>query len=157
MDQSSLPTVKSHTLAALLRGWIVLWMLAVPLFHVHPEADHRHGETGHVHGGTVHTVFSGDLDGEFGTRQDPAHATAGLVSPPAHNAHEYGEVGVSLLNDSSERKSFKPPVAHIAIAPVEAALSLPGHHAAEPAVSSAPSVQVCAGEISSRAPPAFLA
>ncbi|MDH5626389.1 MAG: hypothetical protein OEY21_09805, partial [Nitrospira sp.] len=44
--------------------WASLWMLAAPLFHVHPEADHRHGEAGHVHGGTVHTVWSQDLDCE---------------------------------------------------------------------------------------------
>ncbi|HEX5646547.1 MAG TPA: hypothetical protein VFX56_06220, partial [Nitrospira sp.] len=50
-------------LAALL--WGSIWMLVVPLFHVHPRADHHHGEAGHVHGGTVHTVWSPDLDDEY--------------------------------------------------------------------------------------------
>ena len=50
--------------------WASLWMLMVPFFHVHPEADHRHGNAGHVHGGTIHTVFSPDLECEY---QDDVH------------------------------------------------------------------------------------
>ena len=45
--------------------WVSLWMLAAPLIHIHPEADHRHGAADHMHGGTVHTVFSHDLNCEF--------------------------------------------------------------------------------------------
>src|SRR5262245_29831008 len=45
--------------------WTAIWMLAAPLFHIHPEADHQHGAAGHVHGGTVHTVFSQKLPCEF--------------------------------------------------------------------------------------------
>ena len=45
-------------------SWVSLWMLAVPLFHVHPDADHLHGQAGHLHGGTVHTVMSPDLECE---------------------------------------------------------------------------------------------
>ena len=63
----------SHLRLAVLL-WSSLWMLMVPLFHVHPEADHHHGEAGHVHGGTVHMVFSPDLDGEF----DNQHSVDGF-------------------------------------------------------------------------------
>lgn len=84
--------------------WAALWMLAAPLFHVHPEADHRHGEVGHVHGGTVHTVWSVDLDCEYG---DHGQATS-RHTQFAHSGDGHTEFGLSLLTDSSERNSLKP-------------------------------------------------
>jgi hypothetical protein len=79
-------------------------MLAAPLFHVHPEADHRHGEVGHVHGGTVHTVWSPDLDCEFDNHED----TVGGHAQFAHSGGGHTELGLSLLTDSTDRKSLKP-------------------------------------------------
>ena len=61
--------------------WASLWMLMVPFFHVHPEADHRHGDTGHVHGGTIHTVFSPDLECEY---QEDVHDS---TCPEAAHQH----------------------------------------------------------------------
>lgn len=67
-------------------------MLATPLVHVHPEADHRHGDQGHVHDGTVHTVFSPDLDGEFSIYEhasvahDESHWPLHLIAQPPHGA-----------------------------------------------------------------------
>jgi hypothetical protein len=87
--------------------WVSVWMLVVPLFHVHPEADHRHGEAGHAHGGTVHTVWSPDLDCEFANHENHEET----VSSPAHFAHSgdrHTEFGLSLLTDSTDRKSLKP-------------------------------------------------
>ena len=52
-------------LRVLSRLWLVLWLLLVPLFHIHPEADHAHGSPNHQHGGTFHSVLSEDLDCEF--------------------------------------------------------------------------------------------
>jgi hypothetical protein len=89
-------------------------MLAVPLFHIHPDADHRHGEAGHVHGGTVHTVLSQDLDCEHSTQQamqGSGQTVGGGVSVSAHQSHplnEHPEFGISLLSDPTDRKSFKP-------------------------------------------------
>lgn len=82
-------------------------MFMVPLFHVHPEADHRHGEAGHVHGGTIHTVWSPDLDCEFATHGNYEET----VSGPAqftHSGDGHTEFGLSLLTDSTDRKSLKP-------------------------------------------------
>lgn len=88
--------------------WVCAWMLLVPLFHVHPEADHHHGEAGHMHGGTVHTVWSGDLDCEAGghERASPGVVSFSTDSPRAW--HEHPELGFSVLNDSSDRKPLKP-------------------------------------------------
>jgi hypothetical protein len=79
-------------------------MLAAPLFHVHPEADHRHGEVGHVHGGTVHTVWSPDLDCEYDNHGQAVGGHAQL----AHSGDGHPEFGLSLLTDSTDRKSLKP-------------------------------------------------
>ena len=97
--------------------WASLWMLAIPLFHVHPAVNHRHGGAVHAYGVTVHTVLSSDLDGEFDDHHhvDPsevgADAGASRVSLFDHHSHaldQHPEIEFSLLNESSERKAFKP-------------------------------------------------
>lgn len=83
-------------------------MLALPLFHVHPEADHRHGDANHVHGGTIHTVFSPDLECEY---QDDAHdptcpdAAHQHLQARAHSGHalNHPEIGFSLLTAPLDR------------------------------------------------------
>lgn len=94
--------------------WASGWMLAVPLFHIHPEADHRHGEAGHIHGGTVHTAWSQDLDCEFDghqhgeeTRKSTQGNRASIVPSP-HLGDGHSELGFSVLNDSTDRKTLKP-------------------------------------------------
>jgi hypothetical protein len=97
----------------LLRAWTILWLIAIPLFHIHPESDPHHGQAGHVHSGTVHTVFSGDLDGEFGHHRDKAssatvsHSGWFLSAEGPYDWKADPELGFSLLNDSSDRKLFK--------------------------------------------------
>jgi len=88
--------------------WASLWMLAAPLFHVHPEADHRHGEAGHVHGGTVHTVMSGDLDCEVESHRQLAAESHDAVATVSGSGHRHLEIGFSFLADSPDRKSFNP-------------------------------------------------
>ena len=96
--------------------WASLWMLAVPLFHVHPAVNHRHGGAVHAYGVTVHTVLSSDLDGEFDDHHqvDPSEADAqrgasrlSLFDHHSHAWDQHPEVAFSLLNDSAERKAFK--------------------------------------------------
>lgn len=94
--------------------WAALWMLAAPLFHVHPEADHRHGEVGHVHGGTVHMAWSPDLDCESDHDQqgDPAQRTAhedfSNGARFSHVGDRHAEFGLSFLSDATDRKSLRP-------------------------------------------------
>jgi hypothetical protein len=100
-----------------LRGWVVLWLLALPLFHIHPETDPHHGEVGHVHAAAVHTVFSGDLEGEFGEQREATapHTGAGPeVSAEGPRAWSTDpELSLSLLNDATDRKLVKPLPTHI--------------------------------------------
>ena len=104
MIQAQRKMVSCLRLVVLL--WVSIWMLAVPLFHVHPEADHHHGEAGHVHGGTVHTAWSPDLDGEFDHNRDLDQAgtsSQGAVADRAQVSHVgdgHSELTFSLLSDS---------------------------------------------------------
>jgi hypothetical protein len=88
-------------------------MLVVPLFHVHPEADHRHGEAGHAHGGMAHAVWSPDLDCEAdhhpsSDRTDTSTLDdGGDLAQVLHVGDRHVEFSVSLLNDSADRKSLK--------------------------------------------------
>ena len=40
-----------------LRVWLVIWVLALPLVHIHPEVDHAHGMSSHLHRGTYHSIL----------------------------------------------------------------------------------------------------
>ncbi|UCH91832.1 MAG: hypothetical protein JSU60_03785 [Nitrospirota bacterium] len=42
---------------AFLQLWLIVWVITLPLVHIHPEADHAHGMSGHVHGGTYHSIL----------------------------------------------------------------------------------------------------
>jgi hypothetical protein len=93
--------------------WASVWMLAAPLFHVHPEADHQHGDAGHIHGGIVHMVFSPDLDGEYDRHHAPdgfGHTTPSHDDFSVHPAHaaELDELAFIFLIDSTEQKLPKP-------------------------------------------------
>lgn len=133
-------------------AWVSLWMLAAPLFHVHPEADHRHGEVGHVHGGTVHTVWSPDLDCEF---EDDGDTVGGHVQFN-HFGDGHAEFSLSLLTDSTDRKSLKPLLTQTlgSSRAVVFTLEQLGTFISQADLVS-PSQPSLPG-ISSRAPPAFL-
>ena len=82
--------------------WAMTWTMMVPLFHVHPEADHHHGDASHVHGGTVHTVFSSDLECEYAEIvHDPTcpEAAHQHLQARVHSGHvsNHPEIEFSLL------------------------------------------------------------
>ncbi|MFO0700279.1 MAG: hypothetical protein U0236_13730 [Nitrospira sp.] len=124
------PSLSGFRIAVLT--WASLWMLAVPLFHVHPDADHLHGQVGHLHGGTIHTVMSPDLECEVKHHQSVAADSHDTGTTVAGAGHRHIEIGFSLLTDS-DRKSFNPFLsqAHALVSAV--ALNL------EPSVSQEPS------------------
>lgn len=85
----------------------------VPLFHVHPDVEHRHGDASHVHGGTVHTVFSPDLECEYTNEvHDPTcpEAEHRLFQARAHSGHAFNhpEIEFSLLTGPADRPLPKP-------------------------------------------------
>jgi hypothetical protein len=95
--------------------WLTTWMLVIPFFHVHPEADHHHGDASHVHGGTVHTVFSPDLECEYtetvhdSTCPEAAHQHLQARAYPGH-AVTHPEIEFSLLTAPIDRPLPKPGI-----------------------------------------------
>ena len=137
--------------------WLSFWMLAVPLVHVHPDADHRHGISDHLHGGTVHTVFSKDLTCEFSDRDhvsiapNESHIPFQLAAYP-HHGLEHLEIGL-VLGASTELQSGKGTLLQIAahVFRPDERLSLQAEWRRGP--TPFPAVLLLAGAHSSRAPP----
>jgi len=102
-------------LRTMILVWAMTWTIVVPLFHVHPEADHRHGNGNHVHGGTVHTVFSPDLECEYTNEVHDPTCPEGehrLFQARAHSGHAFNhpEIEFSLLTGPDDRPLPKPVV-----------------------------------------------
>ena len=87
--------------------WLILWVICLPLIHIHPEADHAHGMPGHVHGGTYHTDLT---DTPICAYEDHRHhhdsfahgeplETSDSSSHPLHGL-EHSSYGFSVLNSS---------------------------------------------------------
>lgn len=99
----------------LVLAWVSIWMLMVPFFHVHPDADHAHGDERHVHSGTIHTVFSPDLECEFtetvhdSTCPEAAHQH---LQASAHLGHalNHPEIEFSLFTVPIDRPLPKPGI-----------------------------------------------
>lgn len=88
-----------------LKSWLILWILCLPLVHIHPEADHAHGMPGHVHGGTFHTVLSGTpicaYENHRHHHDSFVHGEpVGSSNSPSHPPHglEHTAYGFSVLN-----------------------------------------------------------
>ena len=129
-------------------------MLAAPLFHVHPEADHRHGEEGHVHGGTVHTVWSPDLDSEYNNQEQATSRHTQLV----HSGDGHAEFGLSLLTDSTDRKSLKPCLTLVLwLSPNDVVTNVEQSAWRKPSITAVSSSAPFIHTIASRGPPDLLA
>lgn len=133
----------------------MLWMLLFPLFHVHPEVDSHHGEAGHIHTGTIHTVLSGDLDGEFDSHETPAPAGLGL-STHSHPWQEHTELGFSLLRDSNNRPFFHPLLIPVTLTAAAVEPTPFGRSRPDYGMTVAAPVTHLVHEVPSRAPPSSL-
>lgn len=143
----------------ILVAWLTAWMLAVPLVHVHPEADHHHGAPGHVHGGISHTVFSSDLPCEYSSNHDGRVVVSadakGYPAVGGQSTHpfDHPEITFSLLTSAPEWDSWKPAFVGVVIT-VDERLSPPGACFATgfslPSLTSA----LLSADLSARGPPA---
>ncbi len=111
----SLVFSKAFRLRTVIPAWLMLWMVAVPLVHVHPEADHRHGNSGHIHGGTIHTVLSPDLECEYAARvhdETCPEAAHQHLQASTHSGHTFNhpEIEFSLLSALIDRLVAKPGI-----------------------------------------------
>jgi hypothetical protein len=132
-------------------------MLMVPLFHVHPEADHRHGDASHVHGGTVHAVFSPDLNCEFSVydhasvANEESRCPLHLIAQPSHG-FEHFEIDVALAA-SAESQVGKGTTLDVAAHAFHANPPARVHAAWQPQPSPSLTNLLLTTTLSSRAPP----
>lgn len=134
--------------------WVMLWMVAIPLVHVHPETDHRHGDAGHTHGGVAHTVFSSDLPCEYAAH----HASAATIAAISHVAHDLGhpEIGFSMAV-SGDRYLGKAAFADTLASATPPPLPQPSGSARSDPFRDSPQSVLLLANRSSRAPPRLLA
>ena len=94
-----------------LLTWVSLWMLMVPLVHVHPEVEHDHGNPGHVHHAVTHTVFSVPLECEDPSEQDDIcqNSTHQHVQFNGHHGHSFThpEIEFALATSSATPSTSK--------------------------------------------------
>lgn len=89
------------------RVWLILWVVGLPLVHIHPEADHAHGMPGHVHGGTFHTDVSSTPICAYADHRHHHDSffpgePSGNPDSSSHPPHgfEHSTYGFSVLNSS---------------------------------------------------------
>jgi hypothetical protein len=91
--------MQGQALRFLAVAWIITWVTTVPLFHVHiPDTTDRWSA---LRSGGTHTVFTGDLPGEF---SHPFHDGFGHLSQRAVNSPELGFVVFNSKSDDEKAK-----------------------------------------------------
>ena len=150
-----------HTLthrlpSILIRVWAVLWVLSIPLFHVHPEFSERSAHDGAIHSGTVHTVFSGDLAGEFEPHEASTHAPSDKSAHLSPTWFEHSELGFSLLTDSHQRTDLKPILVQTMVLPIGETTTIECRERAAEHLAAIPASILFVHRLPSRAPPSLL-
>lgn len=143
-----------------LLSWASLWMLIVPLVHVHPEVEHNHGDPGHVHHAVTHTVFSAPLECEEPSEEDDIcpSGTHQHVQFNGHHGHSFThpEIEFALAASSATptvSKIFLSPSTPIEDLQPSAPIAI-SEHASYSDV--APTLLFLATALPLRAPPALL-
>ncbi len=140
----------------IIRVWVMLWILLVPLFHIHPESAEHSGHDGAVHSGTVHTVFSADLDGEFDIHEASPHSAADKSVHLSHTWFEHSELGFSLLTDSHQRTDLKPILVQTMVLPIGETTTIECRERATEHLTAIPASTLFVHRLPSRAPPSLL-
>mgnify|MGYP006871804270 CR=1 FL=1 len=140
---------------ALSALWLIFWMLVIPLFHVHTDADQRDGKQG----GAFHTIFTPALDGEYG---HPVHAhDAPMIQPlgfPFLNAFSgllgHPELGFSFLSSSPDNSFAEQTMENCVLAELNANLLPNPCRFIGQDTSPPPIMALLATSLPDRAPPA---
>ena len=108
-------TTLRHIFLNLGRGWLVVWILVIPLIHIHPEVGHAHGVHDHIHRAQYHSLFSEEHSQDVHQHSQPAPLhLSGAFSESIEGAHlfdhvfNHQEIGFSLLNKSGDDPLVPP-------------------------------------------------
>ena len=91
----------------LLVAWLIVWLITVPLFHLHlPDTTDRWSA---LHSGGAHTVFSADLPGEFSIHVHGNHRNhSDQLSQRVVNSPELAVVVCDEPDDRRIKTSISP-------------------------------------------------
>ena len=90
-----------YSLRVSLAVWLIAWITAVPLFHIHlPDTTDRWSA---LQSGGPHTVLTKDLPGEF---SHPFHDHFGHLTQRAVNSPELGFAFFSNKSDDEKAKQL---------------------------------------------------
>ena len=141
--------------------WVSIWMLMLPLVHVHPEVEHNHGDPRHVHHAVTHTLFSPPLECESYAQLHDDTCPSGTHQHVRFNGHPghsfaHPEIGFALAASSAT-----PPISKIFLS--SSTLIEDVHSPAPDAISDdashrdvTPTLLFLAAALPLRAPPALL-
>ena len=144
MGKLPLSSQCSWTRAVLLL-WATLWLLAVPLFHSHAEANHDHGDLHHIHA-TVHSIFSSDFLPFSAPARPPKHAG---LSDHADSMDD-PEIGFSVA--TSKGRDTGKPLSHAVCGEVSSVTAFCLCASQSFFITKPPGIVLASG-VSSRAPP----
>ncbi len=147
-----------------LRLWLVVWVITLPLIHIHPEVDHAHGMSGHVHGGTYHSVLvNTPVHAHQGYAQEEHHHDgffylSGELEPiqaPSHASHGFEEAtyGFSLIKRSIILESAKSQISYDVVVTDHVESLRQGGVSTLPVISKKTLVSLLPEILSPRAPP----
>src|ERR1051326_7963406 len=86
-----------------LIAWLAIWVLTLPLFHIHPVT--------HLKIGLAHTVFSPSLPGEFDVLPSLSFTfrnggPCGPIAAFAQHQYSYPELGIASANPGLSRENM---------------------------------------------------
>ena len=148
-----------------LRMWLVIWVITLPLVHIHPDADHAHGMPGHIHGGTYHSILIKapvithqdhqryDHHDSFSHENTIKHSLA--PSDPLHSFEDL-TYGFSVLKPSIGPEAEKLDIFHDGVVIANLApLNIPSVFTLNHSPPTRP-FSILFNKLSPRAPPVFL-
>jgi hypothetical protein len=106
---------------AFLQLWLIVWVITLPLVHIHPDADHAHGMSGHIHGGTYHSILVNtpvhSRQGHKKHHHDDVFFPGNAFGPSQYPSHpfqgfEEATYGFSVIKSSINLESEKSEFPH---------------------------------------------
>ncbi len=144
-----------------LRFWLMVWVLTLPLVHIHPEVDHAYGMSGHVHGGTYHSILvQTPVHAHQGYDQEEHHHD-GFFAPEAHgesqqdpfHGFEEATYGFSVLKPTLDPEADKSDISQDLVTETIHALAYVAHPSGNAAAFECQHVSIPPLTLSPRAPP----
>ena len=147
-----------------LRLWLIVWVVVLPLVHIHPEVDHAHGMSGHVHGGTYHSILVNTPVHVHQGYEQEEHHHDGFFFPENHHRskedsshpfHGFEEAiyGFSVIKPTLDPEADKSDISHSIVVAVVSSLTYVGQRSKYSDLLECRHFSIFPHTLSPRAPP----